>query len=144
MMNYLLVACSLFLGGCGGSQDLKIYDVVATTTLYECWDIPAPDPIQMVIGIDQSAGKYHLYTCDDTCGDVQVEVAASSDGTNFSGEINTSEDSRGCSVHSTLTATVSRSGKAIDITEHSVEIVSEGCDTPGTCTQDVTVTGTKR
>ena len=98
----------------------------------------------MVIGIDEAFGKYRLYTCDDTCGQVKVEVASSGDGQTFTGGVNTSEDSRGCSVHEVLTATVSYSGNAIDITEHSVTDVSVGCDRPGICTQDATLTGTKR
>jgi len=145
-MKRFLVCLTLTLGACGedDSQNLVMYDAIETTTLYECWNDPMPSPIPTIVGVDESFGTYHLYTCDDACDPIKVEIAISHDGHTFRGGVNVPADIRGCSVVEELLALVSYSGNEITITEHSVVNVSLGCDRPGTCIQDATVVGTKR
>lgn len=138
------VAGLLWLAACGGNQRLELYDALDTTTTYDCWAEPAPAPLQLVVGLEESLGTYRMLTCDHDCNPVKVEIATSTDGLNFKGGTDLPADSRGCTVKSVLTASLARSGQTITITEHSVTQVSVGCDRPGVCTQDATVTGTRR
>lgn len=144
MKSLVIVYLLVGLCSCGPSQSLEIYDATDTTTLYECWDIPMPAPNLIVVGIEETMGTWHLYTCDHDCNPVKVEVATGKDGENFVGGVHTGKDARGCEVNSTLNAVVTYSGDKIDIVEKSVVTASEGCDRPGTCNDDAEVTGTKR
>jgi hypothetical protein len=143
-MKRRLLPLMVLLGSCGASQNLVLYDALDTTNTYDCGGDPKPDPIHLVVALDESGGVFHLYTCDDHCDPVKVEVATSTDGTHYTGGVNAPPDARGCSVHEDLTATVDASGNTVTITEHSVTNVSQGCDKPGICTQDATITGTKK